>query len=85
VTTPHLAAVVDEIPLTSVGKPYKPELRRRAAERAERDALAETDLGDQVHAVLIDGVVQIHLRHSPYDDEVGEVFSQYAWTWRLTN
>ena len=30
---PKHVEIVDEIPLTSVGKPYKPELRRRAAER----------------------------------------------------
>ena len=40
---PKRVEIVDEIPLTAVGKPYKPELRRRAAEqdrprRARRDA-----------------------------------------------
>ncbi len=82
---PKHVELVDEIPLTSVGKPYKPELRRRAAERAARDALGETDLRDEVRAVLIDGAVEIHVPHSPRDHEVGEVLSQYAWTWRLTN
>ena len=37
---PKHVEIVHEIPLTPVGKPYKPELRRRAAERAARDALA---------------------------------------------
>ena len=82
---PKHVKVVDEIPLTSVGKPYKPELRRRAAEQAARDALAETRVGDQVRAVLVDGAVEIHLPHSPEDDAVGELLSQYAWTWQLTN
>ena len=40
---PKHVEIVDEIPLTSVGKPYKPELRRRAAERAAREALGEWD------------------------------------------
>jgi len=82
---PKHVEIVEEIPLTSIGKPYKPELRRRAAEQAARDALAETGLGDQVHAVLIDAAPEIHVPHSPHDDEVREALSQYAWTWKLTN
>ena len=82
---PKHVEIVEEIPLTSVGKPYKPELRRRAAEQAARDALAETGLGDQVRAVLIDAAPEIHVPHSPHDDEVREALSQYAWTWKLTN
>jgi fatty-acyl-CoA synthase len=82
---PKHVEVVDEIPLTSVGKPYKPELRRRAAERAARDALAETELGDKVRAVVVDGAVEVHVPRSSEDDEVAELFSQYAWTWRLTD
>ncbi len=82
---PKHVEIVDEIPQTSVGKPYKPELRRRAAERAARDALAETGIGDQVRAVLVDGAVEVHVPHSAEDDEVGAVLSQYAWTWQLTN
>ena len=70
--------------MTSVGKPFKPELRRLAAERAARAALAETGLGDQARAVLVDGAIEIHFPHSPHDDEVAEALSQYAWTWRLT-
>jgi fatty-acyl-CoA synthase len=82
---PKYVEVVDEIPLTSVGKPYKPELRRRAAERAARDALAETGLGDLVRAVLVDGAVEIHVPQSPRDDEVADLLSRYAWAWQLTN
>jgi fatty-acyl-CoA synthase len=82
---PKHVEIVDQIPLTSVGKPYKPELRRRAAERAARAALAETGLADHAHAVTADGAVEIHVPHSPHDDEVAEALSQYAWTWRLTN
>ena len=82
---PKHVEIVEEIPVTSVGKPYKPELRRRAAEQAARDALAETGLGDQVRAVLTDAAPEIHVPHSPHDDEVHEALSQYAWTWKLTN
>ena len=37
---PKRVDVIDAIPVTEVGKPFKPELRRRAAEDAARDALA---------------------------------------------
>ena len=82
---PRHVEIVDEIPLTTVGKQYKPELRRRAAEQAARDAISETPLGDQVQAVLIAGEVEIHVPRSSHDDEVRAALSQYAWTWKLTS
>jgi fatty-acyl-CoA synthase len=82
---PKHVEIVDEIPLTSVGKPYKPELRRRAAECAARDALADTGLADQVRAVLIDGAPEIRVPHSSRDEEVREALSRYAWNWKLTH
>ena len=38
-----------------------------------------------MRAVLVDGSVVIHVPHSAEDDAVGEVLSQYTWTWQLTN
>ncbi|MGA9856848.1 MAG: acyl-CoA synthetase [Solirubrobacteraceae bacterium] len=81
---PKYVEIVEEIPLTAVGKPYKPELRRRAAERAARDALAQTPAGEAVRAVLVDGTVVIHIPGSEYDDHVTQKLSQYAWTYTLT-
>ena len=80
---PRHVEIVDEIPLTAVGKPYKPELRRRAAEQAARDALSGTAVHDRVRAVLVDGAVEIVVPHSPDDEAVRDVLSAYAWTWRL--
>jgi fatty-acyl-CoA synthase len=82
---PKHVEIIDEIPLTTIGKQYKPELRRRAAEQAAHDAIAETPLGDQVRAVLIAGAVEIHVPHSIHDDEVRAALSKYAWTWKLTS
>ncbi|HSS61448.1 MAG TPA: acyl-CoA synthetase [Candidatus Limnocylindrales bacterium] len=82
---PKAIEIVDEIPLTSVGKQYKPELRRRAAEQAARAALAETGLSDTVKAILIDGQIEIRVPQSRQDDEVQAMLSQYAWRWKLTN
>ena len=80
---PKHVEIVDEIPLTAVGKPYKPELRRRAAEQAAREALAGNAITDRVSAGLVDGQVEVQVPHSPADAEVGETLSQYAWRWRL--
>ena len=82
---PKHVEVVEAIPVTSIGKPYKPELRRRAAEQAARDALAKTGLRDRVRAVIVDGTIEIHVPHSTHDQDVSEVLSRYAWTWELTN
>lgn len=81
---PKHVEIVDEIPLTTVGKPYKPELRRRAAEQAARGALAETSVHDKVSAVLVDGAVEIQIPASAADERTRDTLSQYAWTWRLT-
>src|SRR6185503_14219324 len=80
---PKHVEIIDEIPLTAVGKPYKPELRRRAAEQAAREALAGNAITDRVSAGLVDGQVEVQVPHSPADAEVGETLSQYAWRWRL--
>jgi fatty-acyl-CoA synthase len=82
---PRRIEIVDEIPLTAVGKQYKPELRRRVAEQAARDALAHTPVAHAVRAVLADGAIKIVVPHSDRDDEVRAVLSQYAWTWQLTS
>jgi fatty-acyl-CoA synthase len=80
---PQHIEIVDEIPLTAVGKPYKPELRRRAAEQAARSALAGTPIVAQVNAVLGGGGVEIQVPHSAADAEVREILARYSWNWRL--
>ena len=50
---PKRVDVIDAIPVTTVGKPFKPELRRRAAEAVAREALAGR--ARAVTARLIDG------------------------------
>jgi fatty-acyl-CoA synthase len=80
---PRHVEIVDEIPLTAVGKPYKPELRRRAAERAASEALAEIAAPEQVRAELVDGAVVIHVPRELDDPSVSEVLSSYAWSWRF--
>jgi fatty-acyl-CoA synthase len=80
---PHHIEIVDEIPLTAVGKQYKPELRRRAAEHAAREALADTFAAEQIHAVLIDGQIEIQVPHSAADAEVRDRLARYSYAWKL--
>jgi fatty-acyl-CoA synthase len=80
---PKRVEIVDELPLTSVGKQYKPELRRRAAEQAGRAAIAGTVVADQLEAVLVDGAIEIRIPHSRDDDKVLAALSEYAWRWKL--
>jgi fatty-acyl-CoA synthase len=79
---PRFVEIVEQIPLTAVGKPYKPELRRRAAEQAVRAALAGTGARDHVRAELVDGAVLIHLPHEVADPGVRDVLASYPWSWR---
>jgi fatty-acyl-CoA synthase len=80
---PQQVEIVDEIPLTAVGKPYKPELRRRAAEQAAREALAGTPVAAQTCAVLSDGGVEIQVPRSAADAEVRATLARYSWNWKF--
>ena len=80
---PRHVEIVDEIPHTAVGKPFKPELRRRAAEQAAKDALAGTAVHDRLQARLVDGTVEILVPRSADDDAVRAALSAYAWSWRF--
>lgn len=80
---PRHVEIVDEIPHTAVGKPFKPELRRRAAEQAAREALAGTAVHDRLKARLVDGRVEIVVPRSADDDAVRAALSAHAWSWRF--
>jgi len=78
---PKAVEVVDAIPLTPIGKPYKNELRRRAAEQAARDALPPTA---QVRAELDDGTVRVVVAGVP-DDVVADQLAPFSFGWRTTS
>jgi fatty-acyl-CoA synthase len=77
---PKRVEVIDAIPVTAVGKPFKPELRRRAAEDAARDALAGTPA--EVRARLEDGQVVITARGAA-EALVHEALSPFAVAWEV--
>lgn len=77
---PKRVEVVDQIPLTDVGKPFKPELRRRAAEHAARGALGATQA--TVHARLDDGRITIVVGGATRD-AVDRALAPYGLDWDL--
>ena len=75
---PKRVDVIDAIPVTEVGKPFKPELRRRAAEDAARDALAGR--ATAVTARLDDGQVVITVQGAD-DAAVQAALGPFALAW----
>jgi fatty-acyl-CoA synthase len=76
---PKRVEIIDAIPLTVVGKPFKPELRRRATECAAREALPEHAA---VHARLVDGVVHVDISGVPEQD-VHQALAPFTFDWRI--
>ena len=77
---PKRVDVVAAIPVTAVGKPFKPELRRRATEDAARDALAGR--AADVRARLDDGTVVVSI-HGADEALVREALAPFAFAWEL--
>ncbi len=75
---PKRVELIDEIPLTSIGKPFKPELRRRAAEHAAREALG----GAPVSAVLEAGQLVVTASGVP-EAQVRLALEPMGLTWRV--
>ena len=69
VARPRWVQVLDTMPVTNVGKIYKPELRQRAACQAVQGALAVANLAAQAH-VQADGdnAVRVTVEHAPGAD-----------------
>ncbi len=78
---PKRIEVIDEIPLTLVGKPFKPELRRLAAAQAARETLDAAGATAEVRAELRDGDVVVVAAHSDQDELVREQLNAFVWKW----
>jgi fatty-acyl-CoA synthase len=82
---PKSITVVDEIPLTEVGKPFKPPLRAEAAREAVAEALRDVAGVAGVHGLVEDGgVVTVVLVTEAVDEtEIKETLDRFAISWRL--
>jgi fatty-acyl-CoA synthase len=82
---PKDVTVLDALPVTDVGKPYKLALRADATRRAVSDALTGLP-GAEVNAAIEDGTVvtTVTVADHPDTGAAEAVLGQYALRWRLT-
>jgi fatty-acyl-CoA synthase len=82
---PKAVTVLATLPLTPVGKPFKPALRAEAAREAVAEALRDLPAVTGVLGVVEDGTVITIVGLTPGADEtsVTDVLNRFALTWRL--
>ena len=82
---PKAVTVLDALPVTLVGKPFKPALRAEAAREAVADALRDIPSVAGVRGAVEDGAVVVVVGLAPGPDEtsVREALERFAITWRL--
>ncbi len=81
--TPKSVTVIDAIPLTAVGKPYKPALRADAARRAIMDALAGVPGVVDVEATVDDGSIVVTVGADTETDTITAILGRYALIWGI--
>jgi len=67
---PKSVTIVDDLPVTDVGKPYKLALRADAARRAIQEALADQEEVTEVEGVVGDGSVRVIVHTAPAADRL---------------
>ncbi|WP_406274873.1 acyl-CoA synthetase [Nocardia sp. NBC_00881] len=82
---PKTVTVLDTLPVTDVGKPYKLGLRADATRRALLDALAEIAGVHSIAATVEDGVIVATVELDPVGDEkaVTAILGRYAIEWKV--
>ena len=82
---PKAVTVLATLPLTLVGKPFKPALRAEATREVVTDALRDIPTVTRVRGVVEDGTVVavVGLTRGADQTSVTEVLNRFALTWRL--
>ena len=82
---PKAVTVLDTLPVTPVGKPFKPALRAEATREAVAEALRDMPTVTGVRGVVEDGTVVavVGLTRGADETSVTEVLNRFAITWRL--
>jgi fatty-acyl-CoA synthase len=82
---PKAVTVLDALPLTLVGKPFKPALRAEATREAVAEALRGVPTVTGIRGLVEDGaiVVVIGLARGADETPVKEALDHFAITWRL--
>jgi fatty-acyl-CoA synthase len=82
---PKAVTVLDALPVTLVGKHFKPALRAEATREAVADALGDITSVTGVRGAVEDGavVVVVGLPHGADQTSVRQAPARFAITWRL--
>lgn len=82
---PKRITVIDAIPVTSVGKPFKPALRGRATREAVAESLRDVPGVAGVRTVLHGGsvVAVVEVTDGVDESRVKETLDRFAITWRM--
>lgn len=82
---PRTVTILDALPMTDVGKPYKLALRADATRRELADALAIAAGIDRVTTTVVDGsvVATVHADADADETAVAAILDRYAVTWSL--
>jgi fatty-acyl-CoA synthase len=82
---PKSVTIVDALPVTAVGKPYKLGLRADATRTAISEALAETGGVHAVDTAVDDGSIIVTVTVDPGTDTeaIGATLGRYALAWHI--
>ena len=82
---PKTVTVLDTLPVTSVGKPFKPALRSAATREAVAEALRDMPTVNGVRGVVEGGTVVavVGLARGADETSIKETLNRFAITWRL--
>jgi fatty-acyl-CoA synthase len=82
---PKTVTVLDAIPVTPVGKPFKPALRAEATREAVLEALRDTVGVQRVGVVIERGAVAavVEMTDGADETQVKETLDRFAITWRM--
>ena len=82
---PKAVTVLDALPVTPVGKPFKPALRAEATREAVAEALRDMPTVTGVRGVVEDGTVVavVGLARGADETSVTEALDRFALNWRL--
>ncbi len=81
---PKEVVILDVLPLTDVGKPYKPVLRQDAARREAEAALRRAGFADpQVESTFVDGAITVTVSGTDDGSRVARALAPYTFNWQL--
>lgn len=85
VAVPKSVTVLEALPLTAVGKPYKPTLRADAVRRVLVDVLAGISGVGSITTTVSDGAIDstIELAEDTDETEITEILDRYPLSWRV--